>query len=94
MMKKLEDLYDQKQCRAEKPEPFKEVVDLMKRVRRESEEDASKRVDHVSDTIIKLAEKMRFAGESSDGGGDESPFACRCRPARVRKRTGYGRENG
>jgi hypothetical protein len=44
MMKKLEDLYDQKQCRAEKPEPFKEVVDLMKRVRRESEEDASKRV--------------------------------------------------
>jgi hypothetical protein len=41
VMKKLEDLYGQKQGRAEKPVPFKEVRDLMKRVHREREEDAS-----------------------------------------------------
>jgi hypothetical protein len=86
-MKKLEDLDDQKQCRAEKPVPFKEVVDLMKRVRRESKEDAS-------DTIIKFAEKMRFAGESSDRGGDESHSHADAGPWRWGKRTGYGREYG
>jgi hypothetical protein len=57
-MKKLEDLYGQKQGRAEKSVPFKEVADLIKRVRQERKKDASKRVNYASDTIIKLAEKM------------------------------------
>ena len=58
MMKKLEDLYGQKQGRAEKPVPFNEVADFMKRVRRKREKDASKHVDYASDTIIKLVKKM------------------------------------
>ena len=56
--KKLEETYGQKQGRAASPIPYKEVAGLMRLVLEEYEKDASRRVDHATNVILKLAEKL------------------------------------